>query len=68
MSLKAFHIFFIVVSTALTLVFGAWAIRDFAASGSGLNLALGLASLVGSIALVRYGVWFLRKMKNVGYL
>ena len=68
MSLKAFHIFFIVVSTALTLVFGAWAIRDFAASGSGGNLALGVASFVGSIGLVWYGIWFLRKMKNVGYL
>ena len=68
MSLKAFHIFFILVSTALAVAFGAWAIRDFATSGSGLNLALGLASLLGSIALVRYGVWFLRKMKSVGYL
>ena len=68
MSLKAFHIVFIIVSTLVAVAFGAWAIRDFATSGSGLNLALGLASLLGSIALVRYGVWFLRKMKNVGYL
>ncbi|MEE2674011.1 MAG: hypothetical protein VX466_09455 [Myxococcota bacterium] len=68
MSLKAFHIVFIIVSTLVAVAFGAWAIRDFATSGSGLNLALGVASLVGSLALVRYGVWFLRKMKNVGYL
>ena len=68
MSLKAFHIFFILVSTVLAVAFGAWAIRDFAASGSGVNLALGVASFVGSIGLVWYGIWFLRKMKNVGYL
>ena len=68
MSLKAFHIFFIVVSTALCVGFGIWATRDFAQSGSWVNLALGVGSFVGSILLVRYGVWFLRKLKGESYL
>ena len=68
MSLKAFHVFFIVVSTALALGFGVWAMLDFAESGSWGMLALGFGSFLGSILLVRYGVWFLRKLKGVGYL
>ncbi len=68
MSLKAFHIFFIVVSVALCLGFGFWATQDFARSGSGVHLALGVGSFIGSILLAWYGVWFLRKLKGVSYL
>ena len=68
MSLKAFHIFFIVLSTALAAGFGAWATRDFAETGSIANLSLGVGSFVTSVVLVCYGVWFLRKLKGVGYL
>ncbi len=68
MSLKAFHIFFIVVSTALCLGFGVWATQDFARSGDWVQLALGVGSFIGSGVLVSYGVWFLRKLKGVSYL
>ncbi len=68
MSLKAFHIFFIVVSTLLCVGFGVWAVNDFGRSGSWVHLALGVGSFIGSISLVWYGVWFLRKLKGVGYL
>ncbi len=68
MSLKAFHIFFIVVSIALCIGFGVWAMQDFARSGSWVQLALGVGSFVGSILLACYGVWFLRKLKHVSYL
>ncbi len=68
MSLKTFHIFFILVSTALCVGFGVWATRDFAQTGSWVNMSLGAASFLGSAVLVVYGVWFLRKLKNVSYL
>ncbi len=68
MSLKAFHIFFIVLSTLLALAFGVWAVDDFGRSGSFVHLGLGVGSFLASVALVRYGVWFLRKLKHVGYL
>ncbi len=68
MSLKAFHIFFILVSTLLALAFGFWAVVDFDRSASGVNLALGVGSFIASGVLVIYGIWFLRKLKNVGYL
>ncbi len=68
MSLKAFHIFFIIVSILLTVVFGFWAVDDFGRSASRVNLALGVGSFIASGALIWYGIWFLRKLKNVGYL
>ena len=68
MSLKAFHIFFIVMSIAITIVFGVWATLDYSRSGSGFNLALGVGSFAASVGLAIYGVWFLRKLKDVSYL
>jgi hypothetical protein len=67
-SLKTFHIFFIVVSIALCAGVGVWATQDFGRSGSWGYLALGVGSFVGSILLAYYGVWFLRKLKGVSYL
>jgi hypothetical protein len=68
MSLKAFHIFFIILSTLLALGFGVWAVDDFGRSGSGLVLTLGVGSFIASGALMWYGAWFLRKLKHVSYL
>ncbi len=68
MSLKTFHIFFIVVSMALCVVLGVWATQDFARSGSWVHLSLGVGSFIGTILLAWYGVWFLRKLKGVSYL
>ena len=68
MSLKTFHIVFVAVSTMLALGFGAWAIRDYRAHGELASLVLGIGSLLGSVVLVGYGRWFLRKLKGVSYL
>ena len=68
MSLKAFHIFFILASMALCVGLGVWAVDDFGQSGSWVHLGLGVGSFIGSILLAWYGVWFLRKLKGVGYL
>ena len=68
MSLKAFHLVFVTVSAILGLGFGAWAIADYRRSGSAGSLWSGVGSLVGTVALIVYGRWFLRKLKGVGYL
>ena len=68
MSLKAFHVFFVVVSTLLALGFGAWSVNDYSRTGQGGTLAMGIAGFVAAGALVWYGFWFLRKLKNVSYL
>ena len=68
MSLKAFHIFFIIVSIALCVVVGVLAVGDYGRSGSVAYLALGVGSFIGSVLLAVYGVWFLRKLKGLSYL
>lgn len=68
MSLKAFHIFFITISTILSVCFGLWAIRNYNHHQETLSLVIGYASLAGAVALLVYGVWFLKKLKGVSYL
>ncbi len=68
MSLKAFHVVFVLVSTALAIGFGLWATSDFLESRNAVHLALGIGSLAGSVGLVWYGTWFLKKYKKFSYL
>jgi flagellar biogenesis protein FliO len=68
MSLKAFHVFFVVISTLLALGFGVWSVSEYSRTGQGGTLAMGVASFLAAVALVVYGFWFLRKLKNVSYL
>lgn len=66
MSLKAFHVFFIAVAALTALMFGAWGVWDFGRTGKGGTLAMGILGFVAAAALVFYGLWFLRKLKDVG--
>jgi len=68
MSLKAVHIFFITISTLLCLFFGAWSIWSYKSFGHPGDLWMAIGSFVGVILLAFYFRWFLRKLKNVGYL
>jgi hypothetical protein len=52
---------------ALTaLMFGAWGLWDFGRTGKGGTLAMGILGFLAAAALVFYGLWFLRKLKDVG--
>ena len=61
MSLKAFHLIFVTLLTTLSFGCAAWAFQ----AGSVLWGAIGL--LAGALVIV-YGVYFLKKLKNVSYL
>jgi hypothetical protein len=67
-SLKAFHVFFVALSVLCALLFGAWSVVDYQRTGRGGILALGVLGFAAAAALVWYGLWFLRKLKNVSYL
>lgn len=68
MSLKAFHILFVVVSTMLALGFAWWGFREYRLRGDVNMLVLAGLSVVAGVALLIYGRWFLRKLKHVSYL
>jgi hypothetical protein len=65
MSLKAFHIVFIVFSTLLALALGAWCIWVDLVEGAPIYLSGAIASFIVAVALIVYGVWFYRKMKRL---
>ncbi|MDB6147279.1 MAG: hypothetical protein JWO45_943 [Spartobacteria bacterium] len=68
MSLKAFHIVFIVFSTLLALGLGAWCVWVNLVEGVPVYLAGAIGSFGCAIGLVIYGVWFYRKMKRLGII
>ena len=65
MSLKSFHIVFIVLSTLLSFGFGLWAVREYAATAQILNGVMGYASLTAGVVLAAYLLWFLVKMRKI---
>ena len=69
MSLKAFHIVFIIASILLAFLFSAWCMASyFGAGGPVLHLAFGIGSLLSGLGLIIYGRYFLRKLKDISYL
>jgi len=65
MSLRAFHIAFIVVATVLTLVVTAWGVREFMADSSSSALAVAVAALATGVALIIYGTRFFAKLQEL---
>ena len=61
MSLKAFHLIFVTLLTALSFGFAAWA---FAAGRPGW----GAGGIAAGILVIIYGVYFLKKLKRISYL
>ena len=65
MSLKAVHIIFVFITTALALGIGAWCVYMNLVEGVHSYVAGAVASFVSAVALIVYGFWFYRKMKRL---
>jgi hypothetical protein len=64
MSLKAFHILFVTLSSALCFAFAGWALG----AGGGESATyhgMGYAALVLGVGLIAYGFWFWSKIKRL---
>ena len=68
MSLKAFHFVFIFFSTLLALGLGVWCVWVNLVEGNSMYLGGAIGSFLAALALVVYGVWFYRKMKQLGII
>jgi hypothetical protein len=69
MSLKAFHVVFIIAAIALAFGFGAWLLKGyFSAEGLIWNLIFGLVSIAAGVGLIVYEYFFLKKTKGISYL
>ena len=65
MSLKAFHIVFILVSITMSLFVGIWGVQAYVQRRDEWALGLGAACFVMGLLLVIYSQWFLRKIRAV---
>jgi hypothetical protein len=61
MSLKAFHLIFVTLLTALSFGCAAWSFSSGNAFG-------GTTGIVAGILVIVYGVYFLKKLKRISYL
>ena len=68
MSLKAFHVVFVIASILLAFGIAAWSLVNFSDGGRTGDLIYGLASGVAGAALIAYGVYVLKKLKHISYL
>jgi hypothetical protein len=68
MSLKAFHLVFIILSILFTLLLGIWGVVNHGSSEKTGELVLGIISLAGTLGLSVYLRYFLKKFKHVSYL
>ncbi|MDQ3281947.1 MAG: hypothetical protein M3Q69_11105 [Acidobacteriota bacterium] len=65
MSLRAFHIVFVIVTVALSIYIALWGIAAYARSQSAPALALGLLFLATAVGLVIYGKKAYAKLKEL---
>lgn len=65
MSLRVFHIVFVVVCIAFSFWVGVWGIRDYMAERSTGALALGILFLVSGLVLVLYGRKAIEKLRDL---
>ena len=65
MSLRVFHIIFIVVSVVLSLFIALWGISRFASQQSGTGLARALIFLASAVVLIGYGKKVYVKLKEL---
>lgn len=68
MSLKAFHLVFIIASIALAFGFGVWLAKNFFSDGGVMNLIFALLSFGAGVGLIFYERYFLKKTKDLSYL
>jgi hypothetical protein len=69
MSLKAFHVVFIIASIALAFGFGAWSLKAYwTPGGRAADLLMGLASVAVGLGLILYERYFVKKAKHISYL
>jgi len=65
MSLKAFHLFFIVVSILAAFGFSYWAFDNYQAAKDPTFLKITILSALTGVGLVVYGIFFIRKAKKI---
>jgi len=67
-SLKTFHIFFVIVSIFLSFGVGAWGLTQYREFQTITELVLGIIGVFSGFVLIFYFKSVLKKYKDVGFL
>lgn len=62
MSLRKFHMVFLLIAIMGADLFGGWAIHEFRHAGDPLILTSGIFSMIGGLGLAGYVLWLIHKM------
>lgn len=65
MSLRVFHVVFIVASVALAFFVSVWGVREFINTRSAMGISIALCAFAGGASLVWYGSRVFRKLKEL---
>lgn len=68
MSLKAFHVVFIVASVGLCLLMAGWSFGNYRTNGALSDLVWAFGASASALGLLVYGRVFLSKLRNISYL
>lgn len=68
MSLKAFHIFFVAISTLMCLTVGAWGLFVADGAQAAAGRLFGYGGILSAVVLVAYGIWILKKLRRFSYV
>ncbi len=68
MSLKAFHLVFVTVSTLVVFFFAGWLLNNYFVTKAVGNLLGAIAAAVVGVGLIWYGKSVMRKLKQISYL
>ena len=65
MSLKSFHIIFILISSLFAIFFGFWYYREWILYENSVYLLYSLIGIILCICLFFYGKWFLKEISEI---
>jgi hypothetical protein len=65
MSLRIFHVIFIIAAFGLSLFVALWGFREWTATRSSAALTLAVVFVISGVALVAYGLVVVRKLRNL---
>jgi hypothetical protein len=63
MNLRWFHALLILLSAALSALFGVWCVAQYGRAGAAGNLIAAVVAFAVSFGLIVYDSWFLRKTR-----
>ena len=65
MSLKSFHIIFLIISSLFSIFFGFWSYTEWSLTQDTMYLIFSVCSIVFCLGLFYYSKWFIKEISNL---